>query len=88
MQCLFFRTFLDSVSQLRKSGGHQGCICFQMKKDAMDSQERAIAIRTLLVSTGREGPEAALSHAIEDVERYRRKKRRDIALHKQIDTLK
>jgi len=43
-----------------------------MNKETMDSQERAVAIRTLLVSTAREEPEAALSHAIQDVERFRR----------------
>lgn len=43
-----------------------------MNKETMDSQERAVAIRTLLVSTAREEPETALQHAIQDVERYRR----------------
>jgi hypothetical protein len=43
-----------------------------MNKETMDSQERAVAIRTLLVSTAREEPEAALTHAIQDVERFRR----------------
>ena len=44
----------------------------QMNKETMDSQERAVAIRTLLVSTASQAPEAALTHAIKDVERFRR----------------
>ncbi len=48
------------------------CFVPQMNKETMDSQERAVAIRTLLVSTAREEPEAALTHAIQDVERFRR----------------
>ena len=38
----------------------------------MDSQERSVAIRSLLVSTARETPEEALNKAISDIERYRR----------------
>lgn len=47
-----------------------------MNKETMDNQERAVAIRTLLASTGREEPEVALLHAIQDVERFRRVRRR------------
>ena len=47
-----------------------------MKKEPMDSQERAVAIRSLLVSTAREEPEAAILHAIQDVQRFRRARRR------------
>ena len=44
----------------------------QMERQTMDSQERSVAIRSLLVSTARETPEEALSKAISDIERYRR----------------
>lgn len=47
-----------------------------MNKETLTSQERPIAIRTLLVSTAREEPEAAIQHALDAVQRFRRYSRR------------
>ena len=38
----------------------------------MDERERAVAIRSLLVSTARESPDTALRTAVADIERFRR----------------
>ena len=38
----------------------------------MDAKERAVAIRSLLVSTARESASAALNKAFADIERFRR----------------
>jgi hypothetical protein len=38
----------------------------------MDGAERAVAIRSLLVSTARESPDAALHAAVADIDRFRR----------------
>lgn len=38
----------------------------------MMAKERAVAVRSLLISTGRDKPDVALQKAIEDIERYRR----------------
>ena len=38
----------------------------------MMAKERAVAVRSLLVSTGTEKPDVAVQKAIEDIERYRR----------------
>ena len=41
-------------------------------KPGMDAAERAVAIRSLLVSTARETPDAALRHAVADIDAFRR----------------
>ncbi|DBA78291.1 TPA: hypothetical protein ACH3X2_008238 [Trebouxia sp. C0005] len=41
-------------------------------RPTMMAKERAVAVRSLLVSTGRDKPDVALQNAIEDIERYRR----------------
>ncbi len=41
-------------------------------KPGMDGAERAVAIRSLLVSTARESPDAALHAAVADIDRFRR----------------
>lgn len=38
----------------------------------MMAKERAVAVRSLLVSTATEKPDVALQKAIDDIERYRR----------------
>ncbi|KAK9828568.1 hypothetical protein WJX72_000800 [[Myrmecia] bisecta] len=48
---------------------------YQIGRPTMDSNERAVAIRSLLVSTASEKPEVALHKAIDDIERFRRVKR-------------
>ena len=45
-------------------------------KQGMDAEDRAVAVRSLLVSTARETPEAALAKALEDIDRHRRALRR------------
>ncbi|KAL0048675.1 hypothetical protein WJX82_008438 [Trebouxia sp. C0006] len=44
----------------------------EVGRPTMMAKERAVAVRSLLVSTGREKPDIALQNAIEDIERYRR----------------
>ncbi|DBA76416.1 TPA: hypothetical protein ACH3X1_010119 [Trebouxia sp. C0004] len=44
----------------------------EVGRPTMMAKERAVAVRSLLVSTGREKPDLALQNAIEDIERYRR----------------
>ena len=38
----------------------------------MDATDRAVAIRSLVVSTAREAPEVALQSALKEILRYRR----------------
>ncbi|CAL8471935.1 g11477 [Coccomyxa elongata] len=49
---------------------------YQGGKQGMDAEDRAVAIRSLLVSTARETPEAALAQALDDIDRHRRSSRR------------
>ncbi|KAK9905653.1 hypothetical protein WJX75_003950 [Coccomyxa subellipsoidea] len=49
---------------------------YQGGKQGMDAEDRAVAVRSLLVSTARETPEAALAKALEDIDRHRRALRR------------
>ncbi|KAL3153340.1 hypothetical protein ABBQ38_011679 [Trebouxia sp. C0009 RCD-2024] len=44
----------------------------EVGRPTMMAKERAVAVRSLLVSTGTEKPDVALQKAIEDIERYRR----------------
>lgn len=44
----------------------------QAQRPALDAKERAVAIRSLLVSTARESVSAALDKALSDIDRYRR----------------
>ncbi|KAL0043039.1 hypothetical protein WJX79_007569 [Trebouxia sp. C0005] len=44
----------------------------EVGRPTMMAKERAVAVRSLLVSTGRDKPDVALQNAIEDIERYRR----------------
>jgi hypothetical protein len=44
----------------------------QEGKQGMDASDRAVAVKSLLVSTARETPEAALAKALQDIERFRR----------------
>ena len=46
--------------------------CLTQGKQGMDEQERAVAIRALLVSTARESADLALVKAMDDIERFRR----------------
>ncbi|BDA47625.1 hypothetical protein COCOBI_10-4740 [Coccomyxa sp. Obi] len=48
---------------------------YQGGKQGMDAEDRAVAIRSLLVSTARETPEAALAKALDDIDRHRRSSR-------------
>ena len=50
---------------------HVHC-CFQVGRPTMMAKERAVAVRSLLVSTATEKPDVALQKAIDDIERYRR----------------
>ncbi|EIE23746.1 hypothetical protein COCSUDRAFT_63271 [Coccomyxa subellipsoidea C-169] len=49
---------------------------YQEGKQGMDAEDRAVAVRSLLVSTARETPEAALGKALDDIDRHRRAARR------------
>jgi len=44
----------------------------QNGSQGMDATDRAVAIRTLIVSTARETPEIALESAMKEILRYRR----------------
>ena len=46
----------------------------QAGRPGLVAKERAVAVRSLLVSTSSEKPDVALSKALDDVERYRRLK--------------
>ena len=48
------------------------CLIMQVGKPTMMAKERAVAVRSLLVSTVSEKPDVALQKAIDDIERYRR----------------
>lgn len=43
----------------------------QEGKQGMDASDRAVAIRSLLVSTARETAEVALDKALQDIDRFR-----------------
>ncbi len=47
-------------------------LLMQARRPALDAAERAVAIRSLLVSTARESAHAALAKALGDIERFRR----------------
>ncbi|KAK9839609.1 hypothetical protein WJX81_000619 [Elliptochloris bilobata] len=47
-------------------------LLMQAQRPAMDAKERAVAIRSLLVSTARESVSAALGKAFSDIDRFRR----------------
>ena len=44
----------------------------QQGAQGMDATDRAVAIRTLIVSTAREAPEVALESALKQILRYRK----------------
>ena len=48
------------------------CSVLQVKAQGMDATDRAVAIRSLIHSTGREEPEVALNMALKDILRHRR----------------
>ncbi len=48
------------------------CPVLQLKAQGMDATDRAVAIRSLIYSTGREEPEVALNMALKDILHHRR----------------
>lgn len=66
------------VSSVSSADVHSGAACARTQggKQGMDAEDRAVAVRSLLVSTARESPEAALAKALEDIDRHRRALRR------------
>ncbi len=49
-------------------------VLLQAGRPGLVAKERAVAVRSLLVSTSSEKPDIALNKALDDVERYRRLK--------------